>query len=419
VSDTPLGQKLKRLIEANGPLSIADYMAHCMSDPEHGYYTTRDPFGARGDFVTAPEISQMFGEIVAAWLIETRRLVGAPSPVRLIELGPGRGTLMADILRVAAKAPDFSDAIKVHLVETSPALKYRQAETLASFQRDIKWHASFSEVPEGPLLLVANEFFDALPIRQYVRVDGAWRERVVGLDVGGQLTLGIGVGTLDNADPLILRPGSDKVGTASKETPENTGDTALRASRLRSAEHLSMREVESTPAATDLPIGRRLSGSGTEGDFLELRPAADALMAEIARRIVEHGGAALIIDYGHDAPPFGDTLQAVRGHKYADPLDSPGEADLTAHVDFGALARTARAWGASVHGPMNQGDFLVSLGLLERAGRLGRNADAATREALRVAVERLAGAGQMGRLFKVAAIARPSIRLAVFEATSK
>jgi NADH dehydrogenase [ubiquinone] 1 alpha subcomplex assembly factor 7 len=355
LSDKPLERKIKRLIEANGPMSIADYMAHCLSDPEHGYYTTRDPFGARGDFVTAPEISQMFGEIVGAWLIETWRLCGSPSPVQLVELGPGRGTLTADILRVAAKAPEFADAIRVHLIEISPALRARQRETFAACGHSIEWHTSFSDVPDGPLLLLANEFFDALPMRQYVRTEGGWRERVVGLDADGKLTFGVGAGTTSVDDAVAQR--------------------------------------------------------ATEGSVTETCSAADALMTEIARRIVDLGGAALIIDYGYDTPPIGDTLQAVRGHHFVDTLDAPGEADLTAHVDFGALARSAGGAGASVHGPMNQGDFLISLGLLERAGRLGKNADKSTREALRVAVERLAGAEQMGTLFKVIAITRTSVAL--------
>jgi SAM-dependent MidA family methyltransferase len=361
LSDTPLARKIKRLIEANGPMSIADYMAQCLSDPEHGYYTTGDPFGARGDFITAPEVSQMFGEIVGAWLCEAWRLSKSPSSVRLVELGPGRGTLMADILRVTAKAPNFADAISVHLIEISPALKSRQAETLGRFEYDLAWHSSFADVPDGPLFLVANEFFDALPIRQYVRAEEAWRERVVGLGSDGELTFGIGIGRLDDIAARLAPP---------VPPPSSTGE---------------------------------------EQTIVEIRPGADALMTEVTSRIVSFGGAALVIDYGYDATRFGDTLQAVRAHHYADPLGSPGEADLTAHVDFSALAKSARSAGASVHGPMNQGDFLVSLGLLERAGRLGANADESAREALRVAVERLASPEQMGTLFKVLAIARPGI----------
>jgi SAM-dependent MidA family methyltransferase len=348
VTPTPLLEKIRALIEANGPLSVAEYMAICLGDHEYGYYATRDPFGAGGDFVTAPEVSQMFGEILGAWLIHTWRFVGAPSPVRLVELGPGRGTLMADVLRVATRAPDFRSAASVHLVETSPVLRVRQRERLAERGFHIEWHAGFGEVPAGTVLLAANEFLDTLPVRQFVRSNRIWRERVVGLDASGALAFGIGAGRLDGG-------------------PE-----------------------------------------AAEGSVLELRPAADALIAEITARIVGSGGAALVVDYGHHGG-FGDTLQAVRGHAFADPLDSPGEADVTAHVDFSALARRARAEGAAAHGPIGQGAFLLALGLKERAARLGEEAGEAARESLRAAVDRLAGPAQMGTLFKVIAVTRPGL----------
>jgi SAM-dependent MidA family methyltransferase len=349
VSDTPLGAKIKALIEANGPMSVADYMALTLGDPAHGYYATRDPFGAKGDFVTAPEVSQMFGEIVGAWLVHMWRSIGAPSPARLVELGPGRGTLMADTLRVAAKAPDFLGAIAVDLIETSPTLRTLQAKTLAHAKVEIAWPDTLSSVPAEPLLLVANEFFDALPIRQFVRTGSAWRERVVGLDDSGKLAFGVGPGLLDDGP--------------------------------------------------DAP----------EGAIFERRPSADAIAAEIGSRIVEDNGVALILDYGHAATAVGDTLQAVRGHRFADALAAPGEADLTAHVDFAALARAARAEGAAAHGPMPQGEFLMALGLAERAERLGAKADAAGRESLAAAVDRLAGADAMGTLFKALALTRPGV----------
>ncbi|MGH6924887.1 MAG: class I SAM-dependent methyltransferase [Propylenella sp.] len=348
MSEPPLLSKLRTLIRANGPMSVAEYMAHCLTDAEHGYYTTRDPFGAAGDFITAPEVSQMFGEIVGAWVIEMWRRSGAPEPVRLTELGPGRGTLMVDVMRVAAHAPDFFRTASIHLVETSPTLRQRQAETLRSTGIEPNWHASFNEVPAGPLLLVANEFFDALPVRQFVRLD-VWRERAIGLDVRGRLGFGIGPGVL-----------------------------------------------ESSPEAR-------------QGSILEIRPAAEALVAEIAERIVADGGAALIIDYGHDETAPGETLQAMQGHAFCDPLAEPGEADLTAHVDFGALAGEARRAGAATHGPMPQGEFLTALGLVERARRLGANADDSVREALRAAVERVAGPDEMGALFKVLALTPPGV----------
>jgi NADH dehydrogenase [ubiquinone] 1 alpha subcomplex assembly factor 7 len=345
----PFADTIRRLIEADGPMSVATYMAHCLCDPQHGYYATRDPFGAAGDFVTAPEISQMFGEIVGAWVIHAWDLAGAPSPVSLVELGPGRGTLMADILRVSGRRPDFAAAASVHLVETSPVLRAKQAAILARGGHRADWHDSFAEVPAGAALLVANEFFDALPIRQFVRVEGRWRERVVGLDERRRLAFGIGPGLLDQG-------------------PE-----------------------------------------AAEGAILEVSPAGEALAAEIAGRIAAEGAAALVVDYGHSHAGLGATLQAVRGHAFADPLADPGEADLTAHVDFAALAASAARAGAAVHGPMTQGEFLVSLGILERAGRLGAAADEVTREAIGAAVERLAGSEQMGKLFKVLAITRPGV----------
>jgi SAM-dependent MidA family methyltransferase len=356
MSETPLARKLRRLIDANGPIGVDTFMAHCLGDPEHGYYMTRDPLGARGDFITAPEVSQMFGEILGAWLIHAWRLAGALAPARLVELGPGRGTLMADILRVAEKAPDFAAAASVHLVETSPVLARRQAETLRG--RDVHWHSTLRELPAGPMLLVANEFFDALPIRQFVRKDGAWRERVVGLDADARLSFGLGPGRL-------------------LEGP-------------------------------DAP----------DGSVFEASPAAQALAAEIAARIAAAKGAALVIDYGHAESVLGETLQAVRGHGYADPLEAPGEADLTAHVDFSALARCAASEGAAAHGPITQREFLLKLGLKERAARLASGADDATRTTLEAAVQRLSGPAGMGELFKVLALTWRGVEPPPFEDSS-
>jgi NADH dehydrogenase [ubiquinone] 1 alpha subcomplex assembly factor 7 len=353
VIDTPLARRLRELIELNGPLTVADYMAHCLTDPQHGYYTTRDPIGASGDFTTAPEISQIFGEIIGAWLIHAWRLLGAPARVSLVELGPGRGTLMADILRVAPFADDFRRAISISLVETSPILRARQAASLGGYTPG--WRDSLLDVPEGPLLVIANEFFDALPIRQFVRQDGSWRERMVGWR-SGQLAYGLGPG--------------------------------------------------------ELPQGP----SAPEGAILEISPAREALAAQIAGRIVRHGGAALIFDYGHAGTAPGETLQAVRGHAFADPLDAPGETDLTAHVDFAALARAASAAGARVHGPIGQGEFLLSHGLAERSARLAVKADSAGRAALQAAVERLSAPTAMGTLFKVLALTRPEVSVPLLRA---
>lgn len=342
-------QKLRRLIEADGPISVADYMALCLGDPVDGYYMKQDPLGRAGDFITAPEVSQLFGELVGAWLADVWHRIGAPSPVNLVELGPGRGTLMRDILRVTALDPDLANALQVHLVEISPALRGKQKATLDAHASIMSWHESLSDIPEAPLLIVANEFFDALPVRQYVGHRGKWQERRIGLAEDGGLAFTLGPGTLE---------------------------TGLEAQ---------------------------------EGAILEISPASKAIVHDLAERIAGSGGAALIVDYGHTETAVGETLQAVRRHDFTDPLAEPGDADLTAHVDFAALKAACADTGVVSHGPMNQGDFLLALGLLERAGQLGHGKEKATRQAIRDAVERLAGPRQMGRLFKVLALTTPGI----------
>jgi NADH dehydrogenase [ubiquinone] 1 alpha subcomplex assembly factor 7 len=347
---TPLGRRLARLIAETGPITVADYMAHCLGDPEHGYYLTREPFGPAGDFVTAPEISQMFGELIGAWLAEAWHAAGRPAPVRLVELGPGRGTLAADVARTLRLLPDLVAAATLHLVETSPRLRSLQAETLASAPVATHWHDRLEDVPPGFTLAVANEFFDALPVRQFVRTPEAWRERVVGLGDDGGLAFGLGPGAL---------------------------------------------------AACELPPRLR---EAPPGAILEVSPASIAVMQTLAGRIARSGGALLAVDYGHAESGIGETLQAVARHAFADPLAAPGEADLTAHVDFAALARAARSAGAAAHGPICQGDFLAALGLAQRAERLARDATPAIRAAVAAAAERLAAPDQMGTLFKVLAV---------------
>lgn len=341
-------------------MPIPEFMALCLGDPEHGYYMTRQPFGADGDFITAPEVSQMFGELIGAWLATVWDAIGRPDPVNVVELGPGRGTLMADILRTFAKVPQLIAAARVQLVEMSPRLRAVQAQTLATAPTRARWHDTIATLPAGPMLLVANEFFDALPISQYIRVGNVWRERVIALDAGDNLTFAIGAGRLFAA-----------------EEPQNLG------------------AVEA-------------------GAILETGPIATAIASELALRIVEQGGAGLVIDYGYVETTIGDSLQAVASHKSVDVLTRPGEVDVTVHVNFEALARAARHAGAAVAGPTTQGDFLINLGLLQRAGRLGSGKDRATQERLRSEVERLAGPAEMGNLFKVMAITPPATPVSGF-----
>ncbi len=352
---TELARLLRRRIAETGPIPVAEFMAEALGHPEHGYYMTRDPLGVAGDFITAPEISQMFGELIGLWCAEMWRTGPAPQPVVLVELGPGRGTLMADALRAARMLPQFLDALTVHLVETSPALRALQQRALSDVP--VQWHHRLESVPEGPALIVANEFFDALPVRQFALTADGWRERLVGLEADGAR--------------FVIVPSAD-------------------------------------PAPESL-IPPEIRTAARHGDIAETRPAGEDVATQIGRRLAGHGGAALIIDYGHAASAPGETLQAVRGHRTADPLDAPGEADLTAHVDFAALARAATGAGAATHGPVPQGLFLSRVGIAERVARLRRSATPAQARDVEAACHRLIADEEMGTLFKVLAITPPNL----------
>jgi SAM-dependent MidA family methyltransferase len=357
---TALKERIAALVSQTGPIGVAEYFALCLSDPVHGYYMTRDPFGRAGDFTTSPEISQMFGELIGVWLATAWRAIGCPEGTSIVEIGPGRGTLANDVVRTIARiAPALHASAEWHLVETSPKLRELQAATLKNAGR-FAWHDDLDDVPSGPLLIVANELFDALPLRQYVKQGGAWRERCVSVDEQGGLTFLAGAGALD---PAFLPAGAD---------------------------------------------------AQPEGSVFEIAPTRAALMQKIAQRIASDGGAGLFFDYGHLARGFGDTLQAVRGHRPEGVLDSPGEADLTSHVDFAVLADVARAAGLKVR-LSTQGSFLLGMGLLERAGRLGAGEWPERQDEIRAAVERLVGPDQMGDLFKVMAVLPRGVRLAPFE----
>jgi SAM-dependent MidA family methyltransferase len=344
---TPLESELRRIIAIEGPIAVSRYMALCLGHPQHGYYVTRDPFGAAGDFTTAPEVSQMFGELIGLWAAAVWQQMGAPARVNVVELGPGRGTLMADLLRAAAVVPAFRGALAVRLVETSPVLRARQAQTLGD--TPVSWHTSLDEVPDGPAIVVANEFIDALPIDQAVMGTHGWHARMVGIGPDDRLVL------MAAPDPL---PGF---------------------APLRNA---------------------------PPGAIYEWRD--ERIAASLAQRVAR-AGAALVIDYGHAERAAGDTLQAVRSHGFVDPLADPGEADLTAHVDFAALARTAIRAGAHTYGPVPQGEFLMRLGLAQRAERLRAGATPQQKAEIDAAVTRLTAPDQMGTLFKALAIADPRL----------
>ena len=360
---SPLENEIRRLIAVAGPMSIAEYMRLCLTHPQYGYYVTRDPLGAHGDFVTAPEISQMFGELIGLWIVAVWQQMGSPENVRVVELGPGRGTLIIDALRAAKVVGDFHTAAVVHLVEISPKLQQVQQQRLESLGVPILWHAALADVPGGPAIIIANEFVDALPVHQAVKQADGWHERVVEIAPGGNLAIGIA------REPLP--------------------------------------HFEAT-----LPRGLRQS---PEGSLYEWR--SDTLALEIGRR-VRTDGAALIIDYGHAWYGLGETLQAVAGHSFTDPLRVPGEADLTAHVDFAALAQNAQIIGGRIHGPISQRHLLRGLGIDQRAAALKARGPEKAAE-IDQALARLTATGPrgMGELFKALAIADPKLgELPGFEA---
>jgi len=348
---SPLGSEIRRLIGVAGPMPVAEYMRLCLTHPQHGYYIKREPIGASGDFVTSPEISQMFGELIGLWMAGVWHQMGAPENVRVIELGPGRGTLMQDALRAVQVARKFHAAIVLHLVEISPALRHLQQQRLQGLDLPVKWHGAFDEVPDGPCIVIANEFLDALPIHQAIKRRGGWYERVIEVSADGNLVFGL------DYDPLP--------------------------------------RFEAT-----LPSELRQS---PDGSIFEWR--SDAFALEVGRR-VRQGGAALILDYGHAHCAIGDTLQAVSGHAYTDPLRASGEVDLTAHVDFEALARSAEAIGARIHGPIQQRDLLFRLGIGKRAEALKAHASRDKVLEIELALSRLTATGPrgMGELFKALAI---------------
>ena len=341
---TDLKTRLIERISRHGPMSLAEYMTECLLHPDLGYYTQANPLGRDGDFITAPEISQMFGELLGLWLAQVWMDQGAPSEAILLELGPGRGTLMADALRATRAVPGFHDAMRLHLVEASPRLRDIQKEALTAFAPI--FHDTLDTVPEAPLFVIANEFFDALPIRQFQRAAGdLWQERVVGLE----------------KDALA-------VGLA--------------------------------PPAPLASLEHRLQDTET-GMIVETCAPAEAIASELGRRVADHGGAAILIDYG-GAESIGDTLQAVAGHQTVDPFADPGKADLTAHVAFGALARAASPARASALVP--QGVFLERLGITARAQALAKNMHGPALDQHIAAHRRLTHPDEMGHLFRVLAL---------------
>lgn len=348
-----LATYLVSLIRAQGPISVATFMAEALGNEKHGYYMKKDPFGRQGDFTTAPEISQIFGEMIGLWQATNWLNMGRPDKFHLIELGPGRGTLMQDSLRAMGVVPGLLEAARIHLVEMSPVLREMQQGKLKGYPAP-EWHNRIGDVLRqargAPVLVIANEFFDALPVRQFQKTDSGWHERLVSLDARDRLALKL----------------------APAPAPEQIIPTALQ--------------------------------RASDGSIAELCSAGEHIMAEIAEHIGQYGGAALIIDYGYEEQSCGDSLQAVKNHKYANILQDPGDADLTAHVNFHKLHEIAGKYNTSLYGPTGQGSFLTALGIRERAEALSKGASAEQQKDIRTALHRLTHADEMGSLFKVMAV---------------
>lgn len=347
---------LTSLIQSEGPLSVARYMEEALSHPTYGYYKRKDPFGIAGDFITAPEISQIFGELLGIWCAVVWQSMGSPSPFMLVEIGPGRGTLMRDMLRGTRHVTGFHQAMEVHLIETSPHLVGLQQRMLKDEPIRCFWHTDITYLPEKPLVLVANELFDALPVYQYVKTEQGWREKRVGLDAAGELVFAL------------------------------------------------------SPMPT--PMAERLNkehGHVPEGSVFELCPAGINLMRDIALRVKEQRGAALIVDYGYDCYGYKNTLQALKKHQYHPVLETPGEADVTAHVDFLSLIDAADCCEVDVYGAIPQSTLLSRLGIELRAKALLDRADANQQQEIVSSVKRLMAPEEMGILFKAIAVVAPGM----------
>ena len=351
---TALKTRLVKKIKESGPVSVAEYMTLCLLDPKDGYYPTRDPLGSEGDFITAPEISQMFGEVLGLWVIQTWRDMGRPARINLVELGPGRGIMMSDILRTLALDPDLIKALSIAFIEASPALENVQADTLKNAPVPVTWVKDIRALPSMPTVIIGNEFLDCLPIRQYVQKDpfaGAkgFHERMVTLDEHGELGFGL------NPAPIA------------------------------------------TPAQEDLPLAHK---EARTDDLIELCPAFSDLCDQLSERFSVHSGRALFIDYGPETTEFGDTLQALKRHKKIDVFAMPGESDLTARVDFSALKHKAHKAGLSATQSVTQQKFLSKLGIEMRAVALSRSANDADTAKIARQLARLTDSDQMGTLFK-------------------
>lgn len=345
---------LKEHITHSGAMSVSEYMSLALTHPDYGYYRRRNPLGTEGDFTTAPEISQLFGEMIGVWLATSWKQMGSPTPFNLVELGAGKGTLMADILRATRHVDGFRQHVTLHIIEINEPLKAAQRELLTPFELPIEWHEQLDTLPPAPTLFITNEFFDALPIQQYVYNNGEWRERHVGLTDEGELCFCL------SPDVLPAEILADKL-----------------------PNHIS------------------------DGAVYEHCPQAIIITRHIARHIKQHGGAGLFIDYGYYSPEYQDSLQAVKAHQYHPVLETPGEADLTAHVDFGRLMQEAQRINIRAQGHTTQASFLKAMGIEIRAHMLSHHANAHRSVEIESGLKRLIAPEEMGTLFKCMAFTHP------------
>lgn len=371
MSETPLTQIIRNKIKADGPMPLSTYMGLCLGHPEHGYYMTRDPFGKAGDFTTAPEISQMFGEMIGAWVVDTWQKIGAPEKFVLLEMGPGRGTLMEDILRVAWNVDGFRDAVQVHLMEMSPVLRKAQEKALIDYKPT--WHMTLESVaslePSVPVIAIGNEFLDALPVDQYTLTDTGWAQKHINFNINGSFRI--------HDYPLV-----DSKAFEQNDLPNTLFKHSL-------------------------------------GDVVEVSHEQKKIMSDLIDIIINQGGGCLLIDYGFSNNGCGDTLQAVKDHAYCDVLEMPGECDITYHINFSNLTEQIMAKNLMVHGPVSQSTFLKTLGIEMRAEALKQSASNMNRpdmsQSIEAALTRLIDKDQMGDLFKVIAFSSDSaIQLAGF-----
>ncbi|MBH67575.1 MAG: methyltransferase [Rhodospirillaceae bacterium] len=355
MSDTLLN-KLVHRINTTGPISVAEFMAESLIHKIHGYYTHGDPFGTKGDFTTAPEISQIFGELLGLWMVTVLNGYKTNYPICLVELGPGRGTLMSDMLRTMSKFIDVDTMLEIHLVETNKDLRTLQSKVLE--KNNTTWHEDLSSLPNKPWFLIANEFLDALPIHQIVKFDGKWVERLI--------------------------------------------------SQAKQSHNLTW-TIGRMPSQLGLLVPEDVNALAGDNALLELSPAVLGILKSIAENITAYGGAALIIDYGYTQPTFTSSLQAIRKHQFVDPLEQPGDADISSHIDFSLIKRESNFYDLNFYGPVTQREFLTRMGINERALALQKNKGLEASKNIQTAVNRLITADDMGNLFKVIALTSHNI----------